>query len=79
LADAAGMLKRVLAGLLWFYVTWYAWSVLAFATGLPDQLGVVVGATLGILVAADPARRIWSARQPRNKTITAPKLEPDAA
>ncbi len=59
----SGMKKRVLAGLLWFYATWYAWSVLASFIGLPDLLGPVIGVGVGALFAIDPLGWIWGNRK----------------
>jgi hypothetical protein len=57
-----GMLKRVLAALLWFYAGWYAGALLADFTGVSQVLGPIVGAAAAALVAGDPRRIIWSAR-----------------
>ena len=56
------MKKRVLAGLLWFYVTWCAWSFLAAFAGLPQLAGPVVGAAVAMFIAGDPLGRIWGGR-----------------
>ncbi len=53
------MKKRVLAGLLWFYVTWYAWSFIAAYAGLTELWGPVLGAAVAMLIAGDPMGRIW--------------------
>ena len=54
------MKKRVAAGLLWFYVTWYAWAVIASFVGLTDLVGPVLAALVAALLAGDPMHRIWS-------------------
>ena len=59
------MKKRVLAGLLWFYATWYAWSVIAAFVGAPTLVGPVLGAAIAMLFAGDPSGRIWGARRTR--------------
>jgi hypothetical protein len=59
------MKKRVLAGLLWFYATWYAWNVLAAFLGLPELAGPVVAAAVAMLLAGDPFGRIWSGTRTR--------------
>jgi hypothetical protein len=56
------MKTRVLAGLLWFYVTWFAWSFLAAFAGLPELAGPVVGAAVAMFIAGDPLGRIWGGR-----------------
>ena len=54
------MKKRVLAGLLWFYVAWYAWSMVASTLGVSDMLGPVLGVIAAALIVGDPLGRIWS-------------------
>jgi hypothetical protein len=54
------MKKRVAVALLWFYVTWYAWAMVASLTGLTELAGPVLGAALAALIAGDPMHRIWS-------------------
>ena len=56
------MKKRVLAGLLWFYVTWCAWSFLPASAGLPELAGPVLGAAVAMFIAGDPFGRIWGGR-----------------
>jgi hypothetical protein len=58
------MKKRALVGLLWFYAAWYAWSIVASFAGLSDLWGPVAGAAVAMLIAGDPAGRIWN-RGPR--------------
>jgi hypothetical protein len=68
--------KRLLAGLLWTYVVWYGWSVVAWMIGLPDQLGPFVGLAAGLFVAMDPMHRIWSrGAAPARATTTSPVLD----
>ena len=54
------MKKRVAAAMLWFYVTWYAWAILAQAAGFPVLAGPVLGAAVAALIAGDPMHRIWN-------------------
>jgi hypothetical protein len=61
-ADPPPMKKRVLAGLLWFYVTWFAWAYLAAFFGLPELAGPVLGAAVAMFIAGDPTGRIWGGR-----------------
>ena len=67
------MKKRVAAGAVWLYVTWYAWSVLANATGLPDVLGPFLGLAVAAFVWIDPTNRIWQV------PLAAPSRVPDSA
>ena len=72
-----GMLKRVLAALLWFYAGWYAGNVLADLVGVSMMLGPIIGAAAAALVAGDPRRIIWTARNlAQPVTITEPTADP---
>jgi hypothetical protein len=53
------MKKRALAGLLWFYVVWYATAMLADAFGLSPALGPILATGAAAIVAGDPRRIIW--------------------
>ena len=69
------MKKRLVAALLWFYVTWYAWAFVASLTGVTDLAGPVLGAALAAFVAGDPMHRIWSRgterKEPARASVTA--------
>lgn len=54
------MTKRVLAGILWFFATWYAWNIFASFAGLSEVAGPILGLATGLLLAVDPLGRIWS-------------------
>ena len=73
------MKKRVLAGLLWFYATWYAWSMVAALAGLPELLGPVVGAAVAMLVAGDPFGRIWGAKPIGRPMLIVPAQQSEPA
>lgn len=60
--DADAMSKRIASVFLWFYVTWVAWNVVAFMTGLSVMWGPVVAAAVSAFVAGDPMHRIWAPR-----------------
>jgi hypothetical protein len=72
LAILSAMKKRVVAGLLWFYVTWYAWGVLAYFTGITDLLGPVAGLAVAALIAGDPFGRIWGGKPLRRPAVVNP-------
>ena len=57
------MKKRVLAGILWFFATWYAWNILASFMGLSEIAGPILGLAAGVLFAVDPLGRIWDQEQ----------------
>lgn len=61
------MKKRLLVGLLWFYVTWTAWAFVAAFTGLSELWGPVLGAAVAMVIAGDPMGRIWA------RTVAAPR------
>lgn len=63
--------KRVLAAILWFYVTWYAWAMFASFAGLSDIAGPILGLAAAVLFAGDPLNRIWNIQRPV-KVATAP-------
>jgi hypothetical protein len=72
------MKKRVLAGLLWFYATWYAWNVMAAFVGVPVLAGPVLAAAVAMLLAGDPFGRIWTSRRTR-PVVSAHSPVPDPA
>ena len=57
------MTKRVLAAILWFYAGWYAGAMLAEFAGISPAIGPLIGAAAAGLIAGDPRRIIWTARQ----------------
>ena len=57
------MTKRILAGVLWFYVTWYAWNVVAVFAGLTLLAGPLFGLLVAWLVVRDPRGAIWRRRK----------------
>lgn len=54
------MSKRGLATVLWFFAGWFAASSVFAMSGLPGDLGAVVGAVVAGLVRWDPAGWIWT-------------------
>jgi len=69
--------KRVLAAILWFYMTWYAWAMLASFVGLPGTAGPILGLAAAVLIAGDPFNRIWTAKQPQPTREAVPNAMPD--
>ena len=60
-------MKRLAAGLLWFYSLWYLGSMTAAILGVPDLLGPVVGIVGGLLVFVDPRHVIWGVDAERSR------------
>ena len=73
------MKKRVFAGMLWFYATWYAVSLMSLVTTVPDLLGPTLGLALGVFVAWDPMNRIWSRFPARQATAATPSVSAPVA
>ena len=72
------MKKRLLAAVLWFYATWYGWSILADMTGMPAMLGPAIGLAVAVLIGMDPMHRIWTKRT-ATEAAALPSLEPETA
>ena len=71
------MTKRILAGVLWFYVTWYAWNVVAAFAGLTPLAGPLFGLLVAWLVVRDPRGAIW--RRPKRATTDTADLSSEDA
>ena len=72
------MKKRLLAAALWFYVSWYAWSLIAAWLTLPDVLGPLVALAIAGFVGLDPLHRIWN-RALVSEPSALSSLEPETA
>jgi hypothetical protein len=70
------MMKRILAGLLWFYAGWYGGALLADVLAVSPMFGPTIGAAAAGLVAGDPCRIIWPAR---SATAGTPEGTPEPA
>ncbi len=66
------MKKRVIAGVLWFYAAWYAWSVIATVIGVSEAPGPVFGVLAALLLAGDPFGRIWTSPAASTSMSAAP-------
>jgi hypothetical protein len=73
------MKKRIFAGLLWFYATWYAWVVIASFLGVTDLVGPILGIVAAFLIAGDPLRRIWSRPTESQPAVAATSASADLA
>ena len=69
------MKKRLLSGLLWFYVTWFAWAFVAAFSGITELAGPVLGAVVAMVIAGDPMGRIWP-EEPAHRQSTVRLSEP---
>jgi hypothetical protein len=76
--DPAGMKKRALAAVLWFYSTWYAGAMVAHMLGLSEALGPILGTAAAAIIAGDPRGIIWS-RTTRTPAPTAAPAVPTPA
>ncbi|HET7828165.1 MAG TPA: hypothetical protein VFL03_01290 [Candidatus Limnocylindrales bacterium] len=54
------MVKRTLAGVLWFAAIAYGWNFIASVLGVSEAPGYLLGIVGAMLVAGDPLHRIWS-------------------
>ena len=69
-ADAAGMKKRALSAVLWFYAVWYAGAMIAQIFALSPALGPILGTAAAALIAGDPRGIIWT-RTPKSASTSA--------
>jgi hypothetical protein len=65
------VMKRIVAGFLWFFAIWYLGAVVASVVNVPDVVGPIVGLAAGVLVAVDPRHIIWTPRRPDMETVEA--------
>lgn len=61
------MSKRNLATVLWFFAGWVGAGGVFAMSGMPSDLGVVVGAVVAGLVRWDPAGWIWAKPAPQRR------------
>lgn len=64
------MNKRNLATVLWFFAGWVGAGGVFAMSGMPADLGIVVGAVVAGLVRWDPAGWIWA------KQVTTRRVRP---
>lgn len=53
------MIKRAAGGVLWFLAIWTAYEFLWALTGVPHDLGPLLGLMAAVIVVVDPTSRIW--------------------
>ena len=61
------MNKRNLATVLWFFAGWVGAGGVFAMSGMPADLGIVVGAVVAGLVRWDPAGWIWAKPAPKRR------------
>ena len=61
------MSKRNLATVLWFFAGWVSAGGVFAMSGMPADLGIVVGVALAGLVRWDPAGWIWAKPVPTRR------------
>ena len=77
------MKKRALATGLWFFAGWYAGNAIAYALGVSELLGPIVGTAAAVLVATDPRHLFWAPSEVRTRSqarlaaTAIPALDPD--
>ena len=62
------MSKRLLSGAAWFVVIPWVWNYAAWMLGVPEVLGPIMGAAIGLFVVVDPWRLIWTRPPEPNRT-----------
>ena len=70
--DDVSVIKRMLAGPLWFFATWTLFEAVALIVGAPRSVGPIIGMVVAALVVLDPANLIWSPAAPRMVDAPAP-------
>jgi hypothetical protein len=58
------MATRLIAGSLWFYGTWVAYSIVSVPVDLPPEIGPPFAAVVAMVVGVDPLRLLWQKRDP---------------
>jgi hypothetical protein len=58
------MVKRAIAGLLWFVATLWFFNFASAFFGVPSFVGFLVAAGIGGFIGADPLKVYWRIRRP---------------
>ena len=61
------MSKRTLAAVLWFFAGWVGAGGVFAMSGMPSELGMIVGAVVAALVDWDPKGWIWAKQAPQRR------------
>ena len=65
--QGAPMSKRNLATILWFFAGWVGAGGVFAMSGMPSDLGIVVGVVVASLIRWDPAGWIWPKPAPKRR------------
>ena len=63
LIQSAGMFKKRLTAILWFFTGWTVGAMAALAFGASPLVGPIVGVLAALAVSWDPAGLIWNRQQ----------------
>lgn len=63
--DACRMLKRLIAGPLWFVAVWCLVDLISSFVGLPRFLGVLSGVAFAAFAMIDPFGLFWTRHEPK--------------
>jgi hypothetical protein len=75
------VVKRIVAGILWFYTVASVWNGIALLTGAPGGAGVLFGALVAIVVWSNAWRVLGPTRresQSADRPATATAFDPTA-
>ena len=67
------MVKRAVAGLLWFFSIWVAYDLIWSLFGVPRSVGPVLGLVAAVIVVIDPTGLCWG--KPFALSIAAPSRQ----
>lgn len=64
------MVKRLLAGILWFVATLWLFNFASALLGVPSIVGLLVAAAIGGFIGGDPLKLYW--RTQRRTVVATP-------
>jgi hypothetical protein len=69
------MVKRAIAGLLWFVATMWLFNFASAFFGVPAIVGFLVAAGFGLFIGGDPLKLCW--RPQRRRFVEQPTPRPE--
>ena len=74
------MVKRFVAGILWFYAVASMWNGVALSSGAPGAAGLLLGALVAVVIWSEAWRLLRPARResPADLPSAATALDPTA-